>query len=122
MRIGFREASESDIFDVMTHQRPTQVWSDTAHPQPVADILFDRHPRKDALLLEYHRRKRTLRVVDGELHLATGRPFEATKDAQKGGFAAAAGAHDAAELLLRHAKVHVLQSHQLTCAEPETHP
>src|SRR5207249_12078847 len=116
------ERREPDLREVVVDDAPPDGRMDTAHAQPVTDVLLDRHPREDALLLEHHRRERLRRVAHLEVQFAGGLPLEAGEDAKERGLPTAARADDAAELAVADLEVHLLEGDERATTQAEAHP
>ncbi|MCY1231867.1 hypothetical protein D9M72_443290 [compost metagenome] len=96
--IGAPEGVEADLVDVVVDNIVDLPGSPTA--QAIGNVVLDRHPREDRLLLEDHRIERLRLVEMRDLELPGCVGFQAGDDAQQRGLAAAGRPDDAAELSL----------------------
>ena len=78
-------------------------------PHAVLDVLLHRHPVEGGVALEHHaaRLVRTVDLLAVEEHRAAGRIFEPRDQAEHGGFAAARGAEQRANLSFLHVERHI---------------
>src|SRR2546425_3309323 len=68
--IGARESGQPDLLQIAADDPPDHSRGNVAEAQTISDILLHRHPRKDGVLLEHHRRRRFPRIGVRDAHLA----------------------------------------------------
>jgi hypothetical protein len=123
-RETLRERAETHAVERRGDLARDLILADAARPQPVGDVVEDRHMRKDGVVLEHHAEVATMRRLGIDRAAADAhRPGilmqEAGDDAQQRGLAAARRSEQRQELALRQRQADAIEDGQR--AEPLDH-
>ena len=107
------EPFEVHQIDQRLRPRFPLIFGDSPDLRPEDDILPNRSPGEEGVLLEDHSREFLVAVGGGDLDRAAGRLFEPSDDLEQGGLAAARGPHDDQQLALLDVETDPAERHHL---------
>src|SRR5438132_6048286 len=122
-RITRLETAQTHEADVMVDQPALLRLAHALAPQPVANVLYDRIPRKQCVFLEHHCAlpPRRGNYSAANLELAARRLLESRKKIEQGRLSASARSNDREEFVFLHLEVDVQQRKKRLALHREMH-